>query len=128
MRSNKLMEVSTIKGEIRNTKITGTSLTMADHGCITFWVHLEGGGIGVSYGGYCIGHGYLGSDNFDGSGKGLEAMARIMNVVGVDTWEDMKGKYVRIVDPGLGGTVTKIGNILEDRWFDIREFFADSNE
>ena len=117
-----------LKDEIINMKITGTSITMADHGCITFWIELQGGSFSVSYGGYCIGHGYLGAKSFDGSGKGVEAMARIMDTVGVDRWEDLNGKYARIVDPGLGGIVTKIGNILEDKWFDIKEFFSgDSN-
>ena len=30
--------------QILNAKITGTSITMADHGCLTFWVTIEGGG------------------------------------------------------------------------------------
>lgn len=113
-----------MKDEKVNMKIVGTSITMADHGVVTFYLHLEGGSTGLSYGGYCIGHGYLGAKNFDGSGKGVEAIARIMDTVGVERWEDLKGQYVRVVSQGLGGTVTKIGNILSDKWFDIKEFFS----
>lgn len=109
--------------EILNAKITNVSITMADHGCLTFWVTLDGGGWGVSVGGYCIGHGYLGAENFDSTGLGLEAMMRIMDTVGVSRWEDLKGQYVRAEVEGLGGTVTKIGNILKDKWFDVDEFF-----
>ena len=69
--------------EIENAKITSVSISMADHGCVTFWVTVEGSGWGCSIGGYCIGHGYLGADEFDGYGKGIEAMARIMVTVGV---------------------------------------------
>lgn len=109
--------------EIVNVKITSVSITMADHGCLTFWVTVEGGGFAVSIGGYAIGHGYLGASEFNGSGLGIEAMMRIMDVVGVDTWEDLKGKYIRIESNGWGGTVKKIGHITDDKWFDIDEFF-----
>ena len=111
---------------IQNAIITNTSITMKDFCCLTFWVYLEGSGWGVGLGGYCIGHGYLGSDDFSAkSGLGLEAMMRIMNVVGVDTWEDLKGKYCRIETEGWGGRVLKIGNILKDEWFDVQKFFGE---
>lgn len=109
--------------EILNAKITSTSITMADHGCLTFWVTIDGGGWGVSIGGYSIGHGYLGADEFDGYGPGLEAMMRIMDVVGVDKWEDLKDKYIRVESNGWGKHITKIGNVIHDQWFDIDEFF-----
>ena len=110
--------------KIENAKITNVSLTMADHGCLTFWITIESAGWGCSIGGYCIDHGYLGAKKFDGCGPGLEAMMRIMDTVGVDKWEDLKGKYVRVKTEGWGDTVTCIGNILKDKWFDLKEFFA----
>lgn len=113
--------------EILNAKITSTSITMAEHGVLTFWVTVQGGGWGCSIGGYVIGNGYLDADNdfFKGSGSGLEAMMRIMDTVGVDKWEDLEGKYVRcVLNDGWGGTITKIGNITKDKWFDLKEFFA----
>ena len=113
-----------MKNEICNAKIYEVTLTMADHGCLTFYIFIEGKSFGCGIGGYWIGHGYLGSDHFDGLGKGLEVMMKIMNVVGVEKWEDLKGKYVRFVDPGLGGSVTKIGNIIENKWVDIKEEFS----
>lgn len=109
--------------EILNAKITSTSITMAEHGCLTFWVTVEGGGWGVSIGGYKIGSGYLDADEFDGYGPGLEAMMRIMDTVGVDQWEDLKGKYIRVEDNGLGKPIKKIGHITNNKWFDIDEFF-----
>lgn len=114
--------------EILNAKITSTSITMADHGCLTFWVTIEGGGSGISIGGYSIGHGYLGADEFHGYGPGLEAMMRIMDVVGVDKWEDLKDKYIRVESNGWGKRITKIGNITSNKWFDIDEFFKSKDK
>ena len=115
--------------KIANAKITGTSITMADHGCLTFWVYLEGCGWGCGFGGYCIGHGYLGADEFSAeSGKGLEAIMRVMDVVGVEKWEDLKGKYVRCELEGLGGGVAAIGHIIKENWFNIREFYKKDGE
>lgn len=109
---------------IENVRIKNVSISMADHGVLTYGITLEGSGWGCVYGGYCIGHGYLGSESFDGSGKGLEAMMRIMDTVGVEKWEDLAGKYMRIATKGWGGTVEIIGNVLEDKWFNQKEFFS----
>ena len=114
--------------KITNMKITNVSLSMADHGCLTFGLTLEGSGFGVVYGGYCIGHGYLGADSFKGNQYGIECLMRIMDTVGVERWEDMKGKYIRIVDNGWGSTITTIGHIIEDKWFDVKEFFKDKEK
>ncbi len=115
--------------EIKNVKIKNVSLTMADHACLTFYLLLEGDGWGISYGGYCIGHGYLHSKSFTAlNGGGLVAMMRIMDTVGVERWEDLKDKYIRVVDEGWGSPIKKIGNIIEDKWFDIDEFFKNYRE
>ena len=118
----------TIEEKICNAKITGTRISMEDHCVLTFDLIIEWGCCGCAFGGYAIGHGYLGADEFTASGTGLVAMMRIMDTVGVEKWEDLTGKLIRIVDPGLSGRLTKIGNILEDKWFDIDEFFKSEVE
>ena len=110
--------------EIENAKIINVSLTMEDHGCLTFWITIESTNWGCSIGGYCIGTGYLGASEFTGYGPGLEAMMRIMDTVGVSKWEDLKNKYIRVKSDGWGGTVTCIGNIIKDKWFNLKDFFA----
>ena len=52
----------------------------------------------------------------------------IMNVVGVERFNDMKGKYIRVATEGWGSTVKIIGNIIEDKWFDVTTFFQDKKE
>ncbi len=56
--------------------------------------------------------------------KSMESISKVLDVVGVDRWEDLPGKYIRIEDNGLGSTINKIGNIIEDKWFDLKEFFG----
>lgn len=116
--------------KIENALITNVDLSMADHGCLTLSMALDGGGWGVVYGGYCLGKGYLGADDdfFDGSAAGMEYLMRIMDIVGVEKFQDLKGKYVRVATKGWGSSVKIIGNILKDQWFDAETFFADKKE
>lgn len=111
---------------IQNAKITSVSLNMEDYGCLTLAMALEGGGWGVVYGGYCLGKGYLGAEEFEGSAKGMEAIMRIMNTVGVSDLLKMKDKYIRVATKGLGSTVKIIGNIINDIWFDYEAFFNEN--
>ena len=115
---------------IENALIENVDLSMADHGCFTLAMTLNGGGWGVVYGGYCLGKGYLGADDdfFDGSAAGMEYIMRIMDTVGVEKFQDLKGKYVRIATKGWGSSVKIIGNILKDQWFDAETFFTDKKE
>lgn len=110
---------------IENAIIEKVDLSMADHGCLTLAMTLSGYGWGVVYGGYCLGHGYLGAEEFDGCPSGVESIMRIMDTVGVERFQDLKGKYVRVATKGWGGPVKIIGNILRDKWFDIETFFSD---
>lgn len=122
---HKLDELIAAGYSIENAKITSVSLNMKDYGCLTLNMCLEGAGWGVVYGGYCLGKGYLGAKKFEGYAKGMEAIMQIMNVVGVSDLNDMEGKYVRAATKGLGATVTIIGNIVNDLWFDYDGFFED---
>ena len=118
-------------GEIVNAKITNVSITMEDHGCLTFYITLEGASWGCNFGGYKIASGCLcwKDEDFKAeSGDGLVAMMRIMKTVGVERWEDLINKYVRVETKGWGNTIHKIGNILEDKWFDIADFFKKCQE
>lgn len=114
---------------ICNGKITDASIRMGEHGCLTFSLSIRAQRFEFGYGGYCIGHGYLNADEFTAeSGNGLVAMMKIMDTVGVERWENLIGKYIRFIDNGWGSTVTKIGNIIEDKWFDIDKFFKENKK
>jgi hypothetical protein len=111
---------------IENAKITSVKISMADHGCLTFWIFLDYGGSCQGLGGWCIGHGYVGADKdtFESNGNGLVAMMRIMDLVGVSDWDDLVGKYIRVKKESRNATIHIIGNILTDKWLDIRECFT----
>ena len=111
--------------KIENAKITSVDLSIADHGVATLRLVLEGAGWGCVYGGYVLGKGYLGADKFEGSAKGMESIIRIMDVVGVEQFNDMTGKIVRVATTGWADSIKIIGNVLSDKWFDIDSFFKD---
>lgn len=111
--------------EIRNAQITGTMLGREDHGIFTFMIDIRFGGSSCGIGGYAL-------DEFDASqccrvfrAESMEAISRILDTVGVDSWEDLKGKYIRIVDNGWGASIDTIGNLMEERWFNIKQFFRE---
>lgn len=117
-------------GKIENAKITRVDLSMEDHGVLVLELILEGCGWGVTFGNRVLGKGYLDADpqKFKGSSKGIEEIMRVMDTVGVARFNDMKGKYVRVEINGWGRTITKIGHIIEDKWFDYNEFYPSTEE
>lgn len=109
---------------IGNARITSTMLGREDHGIMTFMIYINANNFGCGVGGYSL-------DEYDKETKtrvfraeSMEAISKVLEVVGVDKWEDLPGKYIRFEDNGWGTTITKIGNIINDKWFDMREFFG----
>lgn len=110
--------------EIKNAKITSVKLGREDHGIMTFMIFVEFGACGCGIGGYALDQYDRVADTRVCSPKGLEAISKILDVVGVDSWEKLPGSYIRFKDNGLGSTIDEIGNIIEDEWFNLREFFS----
>ena len=109
---------------IKNAKIRSTMLGREDHGIMTFMIYIDARDFSCGVGGFCL-------DGYDKESKtrvfkaeSLEAISKVLEVVGVNKWEDLPGKYIRFEDNGWGSTVTKIGNIIEDKWFDMKAFFS----
>ena len=114
---------------IGNSLIESVDLSMENCGCLDMTLSLSGQ-VSVCFGGYALGRGYLGAndDYWKGSAAGLEYIMRIMDVVGVERFQDLKGKYVRVAHKGLGSSVKIIGNITKEKWFDAESFFKDKKE
>lgn len=124
--------------EIKNYRITSTHLGYEADGVFTFYLRLKGAdGIYVSVGGYALdspgnlGIGLLSKCSLKLKGvtlKGAKLIASILDTVGVGTWEELQGKYIRAVDNGLGNYVTKFGNLIEDKWIDLDDYFKGDPE
>lgn len=111
--------------EIRNAQITSTKLGREDHGIMTFFIFIKFNSCGCGIGGYALDGKNPVSGEYGFTPKGLEAIAKICEVVGVEDWEDLPNKYIRIKYNGLGSTIDEIGNLMEDKWFNIRKFFKE---
>jgi len=111
--------------EIKNAQIKRTMLGREDHGIMTFMIFVEWDGcVNCGIGGYAIDQYDRQLDTCIFSVKGLEAISKILDVVGVDSWENLPGKYIRIKDEGWGKSINEIGNLMKDKWFNLKEFFA----
>jgi len=98
--------------EVRNAKITATKLGY-DGGVLTCWLTLEWGSSGQGFGGYRL-------DGDATTNYGVEFVKEILDAVGVNSWEDLVGKYVRM--RGTNARVEAIGHITDDDWFVLAEF------
>ena len=124
------MELEEAGYKIENAIIQSVDLSMADHGVLCLSMVLKGSAWGCVYGGYSLGSGYLGckDEYFAGSKKGIESIMRIMDVVGCERFNDMKGKIIRVASKGWGDSLKIIGNVLEDHWFDAQTFYKGEDE
>ena len=109
--------------EIKNARITSTTLGPEDHGIMTANLNLDYGGSMQGFGGYSL-------DVYDDKLKKrvphialAQFITRVMEVVGVEKWEDLKGKVLRV--KGEHGNIHAIGHYLEDKWFNPAEELRD---
>ena len=108
---------------IKNVLITDTMLGREDHGILTFMIYIKGDGFECGIGGYSL-------DSYDAEHKcrvfrseSMEIISVILDVVGVDSWEQLKGKYIRVKENGWGSPIYEIGNLIEDKGINFKDFF-----
>jgi len=100
--------------EIKNAKIESTQLGKEDHGIPTCFITLDYGSAGQGFGGYDLRY------------YGIEMIIRILEVVDVEKWEDLVGKYVRVkIEDGL---IQAIGHITKDSWYNPKAEDKKNNE
>lgn len=112
--------------ETKNARITSTTITIEDHGCLSAWLYLDYGGSGQGFGGYAL-------DAWDpllkkrvGVAWGCEYLRRILEVLEIGTWEKLPGALIRV--RADHGKVHAIGHPLKDQWFspdDLRHMIGD---
>jgi hypothetical protein len=101
--------------EIKNAVISSVSIDMGEMGLLTAWLYLDYGGSGQGFGGYAL---YLPKSY---KNHKLESVAghfifRCMEIAGVEKWENMKGKTIRV--KSSNDKVKAIGHIVKNDWFD----------
>ena len=101
--------------KIENVKITRTMLGIEDHGIFTFELEVVRDNLFRSIGMYAL-HGR------EDKWCSLKLINDILVTVGVSTWEELPGKFIRI-EISDGNKVTGIGNITSTKWLDFREYF-----
>lgn len=100
-----------MNSEIKNAVITNVKLTMENCSALTAWLDISYGNTGQSFGGY-----YLYTQNCKKDLTGL-FIWRIMETVGVEEWNDLVGKTIRVKYQPINKNIEAIGNIMEDKWF-----------
>lgn len=101
--------------EIRNAKITGTTLGREDSEILALSIHLEYGVAVQSFGSYRI----------DDIACGASLILCILQCLGVRSWEKLGGTYCRV--ESSNSKVYRIGHILQDKWIDPTQFIIDES-
>lgn len=113
--------------KIENALIKSTHLGLEDHGIMSFMLDLELSVGCQGFGGWAMDEWSEGKQKRLGSAFGLECVRQILDVVGVDRWERLPGKHIRIRRNGDGwnARIDAIGHILEDKWFDPAKLYEE---
>ena len=111
---------------IENAKITKTKLG-EERGCLTADIVVEGDSWGCAFGGYCLDHWFSEIGEYS-SADGYGAIIELMKTLEVESWEELKGQYVRVESEGWGGRILKIGHLMKDKWFSFDEYFKSVKE
>jgi hypothetical protein len=102
--------------EIVNAKIVSTSLGFEDHGIMSFMITLDCGNFHQGFGGWALDEYIKNKDKRVGNAWGMEAVMRVLRALDVDSWEKLKGMYVRAKIEG--GRIVSIGHIVNNTWWE----------
>jgi hypothetical protein len=112
---------------ICNAKIESVFLGYEDHQILTAYLHLSFSGCKQGFGGYAL-------DAWDvAKGKRVPDQSLgtficgVMIAAGVEKWDDLKGKFVRVdCDNSIScaAKIHGIGHIIDDLWFYPEKEFA----
>lgn len=108
-----------------NAKITSTTLGWKNAPCLCVQLELDYGGSMQGFGGWSMdNHPQLRGEERAPSLAAGATIAGLLRTVGVESWEEIKGQYVRVeltnADDGL---IIRIGHIMKDIWFDPKKMF-----
>lgn len=102
-----------------NAIITGASLSTADHGLLSSFIHLDYGNSGQGFGGFAL---YMPNKPEQSTSAAGLWIWRVMEIAGVSEWANLKGRTIRV--RADHEKVHGIGHIIKDKWFFPAEEFA----
>lgn len=99
---------------IENALIESTSLGKEGHGIMTCDLGLCFGSWHQGFGGYAFDEFHKGKECRVGTAYGLNFIMNVLEVAGVDRWEDLVGKVVRVESDD--GKILRIGHVIKNIW------------
>lgn len=94
-------------GETENGCVEETRIGYA-HELLTAELYLRGAGWGQAFGGMSY------------AGIAASGLARFIEsllwALGVESWEEVRGRHVRVRRSSALGAIDEIGHVIEDRW------------
>lgn len=105
---------------ILNAKITSADIFIEDHDILTFAIGIEtSAGWSSSIG--CFYLDWTTDEERVSAPYTSKVIRAILEAVGVRSWSDLVGKYIRIDDNDQhNSSITKIANLMKDNWIDLR--------
>ena len=105
---------------ILNAKITSADIFIEDHDILTFAIGIEtSAGWSSSIG--CFYLDWTMDEERVPAPYTSKVIRAILETVGVRSWSDLVGKYIRIDDNDQhNSSITKIANLMKDNWIDLR--------
>lgn len=110
--------------EIINAQIKSTFLGREDHGILTFYLECDSDGLCRNVGGYFLEFKDKETRESIYDPRMMGVIAKILDVVGVKSWEELKGKYIRLKVSGGCSPCYEIGHIIKDKWLNFPEHFG----
>lgn len=113
--------MSNNQATIKNAIIKSATITCADYGILSAWLHLEYDCCGPDFGGYCL---YVPKTFTHHNIKSAAGhfIYRCMEIAGVMEWSHMAGKTIRVESDS--SKIYAIGHIIKNDWFDPSIDFA----
>ena len=106
--------------EVINARIVNTQLGW-DGPTMNSSIQLKAANLGVNFGGYILHADAQSMEQEDQqTAFGISYIGRVLNTVGVATWEALNGQACRIAIQG--NQILGIGNLIDEVWFYPREF------
>lgn len=94
---------------ITNAQIESTQLGYEGHGILTIMIYLSyDRHASQGFGGY----------NLTNATQLQKWITGILRVLELEKWEDLNGKYIRVEQQNKSDKILRIGNLLQDKWFD----------